>query len=121
LPTAAEALRDRALWQGDPDGLRGRKSPPKKSAEKRRGTSEPGVMTTTISKARSLALVTVAYIIAIGVAAAWLVWGAATGRLWLDTFIADILVEDFVAPCYGTHHIGDYFRERAVEMRTASA
>jgi uncharacterized protein YbjT (DUF2867 family) len=39
----------------------------------------------------------------------------------LFTFIADILVEDFVAPCYGTHHIADYFRERAVEMRSASA
>jgi steroid 5-alpha reductase family enzyme len=48
-------------------------------------------MTTTISKARSLTLVTVAYIIAIGVAAAWLAWGPPTGRLWLDTFIADIL------------------------------
>lgn len=34
----------------------------------------------------------------------------------LFTFIADILVEDFVAPCYGTHHIEDYFRERAAEM-----
>jgi hypothetical protein len=35
----------------------------------------------------------------------------------LMTFIADILVEDFVAPCYGTRHIEDYFKERAVKLR----
>jgi steroid 5-alpha reductase family enzyme len=45
----------------------------------------------TMSKSRSLALVGVAYVVAVGVAAAWLVWGPATGRLWLDTLIADAL------------------------------
>lgn len=35
----------------------------------------------------------------------------------LFTFIAEILIDDFVAPCYGTHHIADYFRERAEELR----
>lgn len=35
----------------------------------------------------------------------------------LMSFIADILVEDFVAPPYGTRHIRDYFRERYSEMR----
>jgi steroid 5-alpha reductase family enzyme len=44
-----------------------------------------------MGKARSLALVTVAYVVALAVAAAWLVWGAHTGRLWLDTLIADVL------------------------------
>ncbi|WP_081288519.1 DUF1295 domain-containing protein [Mycobacterium asiaticum] len=48
-------------------------------------------MTATMGKARSLTLVTVAYVIAIGVAAAWLAWGPRTGRLWLDTFVADVL------------------------------
>ena len=48
-------------------------------------------MTTTVSKARSLWLVTVAYLLAIAVAAAWLVWGPRTGQLWLDTLIADVL------------------------------
>src|SRR5262249_16655189 len=33
----------------------------------------------------------------------------------LMTFIAAILVADFVAPPYGTRHIADYFAERAVE------
>ena len=31
----------------------------------------------------------------------------------LFTFIADILVQDVVAPCYGTRTIGEFFRERA--------
>lgn len=48
-------------------------------------------MTATMGKARSLTLVTVAYVIAVGVAAAWLAWGPSTGRLWLDTFVADVL------------------------------
>jgi hypothetical protein len=43
------------------------------------------------SKAQSLALVALAYVIAIAIGAAWLVWGAHTGRLLLDTLIADLL------------------------------
>lgn len=42
-------------------------------------------------KAQSLALVGVAYIVAVGVGAAWLIWGPSTGRMWLDTLIADVL------------------------------
>nr|WP_256735998.1 DUF1295 domain-containing protein [Mycolicibacterium hippocampi] len=38
-----------------------------------------------------MAIVGIAYAAAIAVAAAWLVWGPGTGRLWLDTLIADIL------------------------------
>ena len=44
-----------------------------------------------MTKSRSLALVASAYVVAIGVAAVWLVWGPATGRLWLDTLVADVL------------------------------
>jgi len=44
------------------------------------------------SKAQSLVLVTVAYVVAVAVGAAWLVWGpSATGSLLLDAFIADVL------------------------------
>jgi steroid 5-alpha reductase family enzyme len=43
------------------------------------------------SKTASLAIVTAAYVIALAIAAAWLVWGPQTGRLWLDTLIADVL------------------------------
>lgn len=35
----------------------------------------------------------------------------------LMTFIADILVDDFAAPCYGRRRIADYFQERAAELR----
>ncbi|HQC78250.1 MAG TPA: DUF1295 domain-containing protein [Mycobacterium sp.] len=49
-----------------------------------------------MSRGRSLVLVAVAYAAAIAVAVAWLSWahsegGPATGRLWLDTLIADVL------------------------------
>ena len=44
------------------------------------------------SKAQSLVLVTVAYVLAVAAGAAWLVWGpSATGSLLLDAFIADVL------------------------------
>jgi uncharacterized protein YbjT (DUF2867 family) len=39
----------------------------------------------------------------------------------LMTFIAEILVDDFVAPLYGTRRIGDYFNQRAGEMRARAA
>ena len=44
-----------------------------------------------MSKGRALAVVAVAYVIAVAAAAAWLLWGPRTGRLWLDTLIADIV------------------------------
>jgi steroid 5-alpha reductase family enzyme len=44
-----------------------------------------------MSKTRSLVIVTAAYVIAVGVAAAWLWWGPSTDRLWLDALIADLL------------------------------
>lgn len=46
---------------------------------------------TTVSKARSLILVGGAYVVAIAAAGCWLGWGPTTGRLWLDTLIADLL------------------------------
>ena len=44
-----------------------------------------------MAKARALLLVTVAYVVAVAVAAVWLAWGPRTGGLWLDTLIADVL------------------------------
>jgi steroid 5-alpha reductase family enzyme len=49
-----------------------------------------------MSKGRSLALVTVAYVVAVGVGLCWLYWGPRTGRLWLDTLIADLLATGVV-------------------------
>ena len=48
-------------------------------------------MSTPMTKSRSLALVTVAYVVAVAVAAEWLAWGPGTGMLWLDTLVADVL------------------------------
>lgn len=45
----------------------------------------------TLSKSASLWRVTVAYVVALAVAAAWLAWGPRSDRLWLDTLIADVL------------------------------
>lgn len=43
------------------------------------------------TRAASLTIVAVAYVIALAAAAGWLVWGPDTGRLWLDTLIADVI------------------------------
>jgi hypothetical protein len=44
-----------------------------------------------MTRSQSLALAGAAYAVAVGVAAAWLTWGPTTGRLWLDTLVADVL------------------------------
>jgi steroid 5-alpha reductase family enzyme len=48
-------------------------------------------VTSELGKAKSLAIVAVAYVLAVGAAGAWLAWGPSTGRLLLDTFIADVV------------------------------
>ncbi|CAN3131538.1 DUF1295 domain-containing protein [Mycobacterium sp. smrl_JER01] len=48
-------------------------------------------MIATPNKTRSLTIVAAAYVAAVAAAAAWLLWGPGTGRLWLDTFIADVV------------------------------
>jgi len=48
-------------------------------------------VTASRGKNASLAIVTGAYVAALAVAAAWLLWGPTTGRLWLDTLVADVL------------------------------
>jgi steroid 5-alpha reductase family enzyme len=47
-------------------------------------------LTANRSKTASLAIVTVAYVLALAVAAGWLRWGPDTGRLWLNTLVADV-------------------------------
>ncbi len=44
-----------------------------------------------MTKARSLALVTFAYVVALAAGGCWLAWGPPTGALWLDTLVADVL------------------------------
>ncbi|NDZ96863.1 DUF1295 domain-containing protein [Streptomyces sp. SID6673] len=42
-------------------------------------------------RTHGLVRITIAYVIAVAVAALWLMWGPATSALWLDTLIADLL------------------------------
>ncbi|WP_084512201.1 DUF1295 domain-containing protein [Nocardia mikamii] len=44
-----------------------------------------------MSRADSLVRVTAAYVVAVGVALVWLLWGPDTGLLWLDGLIADLI------------------------------
>lgn len=62
-----------------------------------------------MNKARSLWLVTAAYVAAIAVAAAWLVWGVTTGRLWLDTLIADALATLVVFAFSRVYHNSSFY------------
>lgn len=62
-----------------------------------------------MSKSRSLALVTAAYVVAVGVAAAWLMWGPATGKLWLDTLIADVFATLVVFGFSRAYHNSSFY------------
>jgi hypothetical protein len=44
-----------------------------------------------MTRAQSLQRVALAYVVALGVAAAWLYAGPDAAHLWLDTLIADLL------------------------------
>lgn len=48
-------------------------------------------MSTSTSKSRSLAIVTAAYVLAVGAGCGWLFLGPDTGKVWLDTLIADVV------------------------------
>lgn len=62
-----------------------------------------------VNKSRSLTIVAIAYAAALAVAAAWLVWGPSTGRLWLDTLIADILATLVVFAFSRAHHNSSFY------------
>ncbi|HTQ18060.1 DUF1295 domain-containing protein [Mycobacterium sp.] len=62
-----------------------------------------------MSKSRSLALVGAAYLVAVGVAAAWLGWGPTTGKLWLDTLVADALATVVVFAFSRAYHNSSFY------------
>src|SRR5271168_2564440 len=62
-----------------------------------------------MTKSRSLALVTLAYILAVGFAAAWLLRGPTTGRLWLDALIADVLATGVVFTFSRIYHNSSFY------------
>jgi steroid 5-alpha reductase family enzyme len=63
----------------------------------------------TMGKARSLWLASAAYVVAIGVAVLWLVWGISTGRLWLDTLVADVLATLVVFAFSRAYHNSSFY------------
>lgn len=62
-----------------------------------------------VSKARSLSLIAAAYLIAIAVAAVWLYAGPDTGRLWLNTLIADVLATLVVFTFSRLHRTSSFY------------
>jgi len=62
-----------------------------------------------MSKTAALGRITAAYLVALAVAAAWLVWGPETGRLWLDTLIADLLATLVVFAASRIHHNSSFY------------
>lgn len=62
-----------------------------------------------MSKGRSLALVALAYLVAIAVAVGWLAWGPHTGRLWLDALVADVLATLVVFAFSRAYHNSSFY------------
>ena len=50
-----------------------------------------------------------AYVIAVGVGLAWLMWGPATDHLWLDTLIADVLATVVIFAFSRVHHNSSFY------------
>ncbi|MGV0626023.1 DUF1295 domain-containing protein [Mycolicibacter minnesotensis] len=69
-------------------------------------------MKPTMGRAASLCLISAAYLVAVGVGGAWLIWGTGTGRLWLDTLIADVLATVVIfifSRCFGNSSFYDAY------------
>ncbi len=62
-----------------------------------------------MGKAASLTRVGIAYVVAFGVGAAWLVVGPDTGHLWLDGLIADLLATLVVFAASRLHHNSSFY------------
>jgi steroid 5-alpha reductase family enzyme len=62
-----------------------------------------------VTKAASLARVTLAYVVAFAVAAVWLAWGPETRWLWLDTLIADGLATLVIFGFSRAHHNSSFY------------
>lgn len=62
-----------------------------------------------MTKSASLVRVTVAYMAAFAVAAAWLAWGPESDWLWLDTLIADVLATIVIFCFSRVHHNSSFY------------
>jgi steroid 5-alpha reductase family enzyme len=62
-----------------------------------------------MTKAQSLARIGVAYLCAFGAGAAWFGWGPATGRLWLDGLVADLLATGVIFAASRIHRNSSFY------------
>lgn len=62
-----------------------------------------------MNKSAALTRVTLAYVIALSVAAAWLAWGPSTDHLWVDTLIADVLATFVIFGASRLHHNSSFY------------
>lgn len=62
-----------------------------------------------MSKAESMIRVTAAYVVALGVATAWLAWGPDTEWLWLDALVADVLATVVIFAASRWHHNSSFY------------
>ncbi len=62
-----------------------------------------------MSRIESLTRVAAAYVVALGVATAWLLLGPDTGRLWLDALVADVLATVVVFAASRWHHNSSFY------------
>lgn len=62
-----------------------------------------------VSRASSFRWICLAYVIAVGVGLAWLMWGPATDHLWLDTLIADVLATVVIFAFSRVHHNSSFY------------
>ncbi|MEZ0579491.1 DUF1295 domain-containing protein [Nocardioides sp. MH1] len=62
-----------------------------------------------MSKTESMVRVSLAYVVALGVATAWLLWGPDTEWLWLDALVADVLATVVVFVASRIHHNSSFY------------
>ncbi len=62
-----------------------------------------------MSRAEALGRVAVVYVIAAAAGLIWLVWGADTGRLWLDGLIADLIATLVIFGASRWHHNSSFY------------
>jgi steroid 5-alpha reductase family enzyme len=62
-----------------------------------------------LTKTRSLVRVAIAYVVAVGVGAAWLYAGPDTAHLWLDSLIADLLATLVIFGFSRAHHNSSFY------------
>ena len=62
-----------------------------------------------VSRSSAFLRISLAYVVAVAVGLAWLLWGPETGQLWLDTLIADLLATILIFGFSRVHHNSSFY------------